>query len=105
MKVIQLFFLLLVTVYLYSCKPRNPLEEESSVEHQAEEEIHKIPEGDFEILEIDGCQYIVYKEVDGANKAFGYMAHKGNCTNPIHHYNISDDKPLTIDTLQSMPES
>ena len=26
---------------------------------------------------------VIYKEIEGNNHAFGYMAHKGNCNNPI----------------------
>ena len=37
---------------------------------------------EYKIETIDGCQY-VYRS--GGNQ--GYMAHKGNCNNPIHKYN------------------
>ena len=37
---------------------------------------------DFDIIEIDGCQYIKINSAYG-----GWMAHKGNCNNQIHIYN------------------
>lgn len=82
---------------LNSCDVDVDQDEDSKQEHQAEESIHGISEGDVEILEIDGCQYIVYKEVHGSNKAFGYMAHKGNCSNPVHGYNLT----LPADSLSN----
>lgn len=32
----------------------------------------------------DNCEYLIYKEELDANEAMGFMAHKGNCKNPIH---------------------
>jgi hypothetical protein len=41
----------------------------------------------YEIIEIDGCEYImIYKDIH-IDKAVGFLAHKGNCKNPIHFYN------------------
>lgn len=79
---------------LASCEESKPKEEDTELEHKTEETIHAIDKGDVEILAIDGCQYIVYKEADGANLGYGYMAHKGNCNNPIHCYQTREtDKP------------
>jgi len=50
----------------------------------AEELIQNIHNGDFEVIMIDSCEYVVFKEKEGNNRAFGYMAYKGNCSNPIH---------------------
>ena len=35
---------------------------------------------DFDIIEIEGCEYI---SRDEGNR--GWMAHKGNCKSPIHN--------------------
>ncbi|MBL4585861.1 MAG: hypothetical protein JKX84_02200 [Flavobacteriales bacterium] len=39
---------------------------------------------EFELIVIDSCQYVLLKEQQGTNRGYGYMAHKGNCNNPIH---------------------
>ena len=40
-----------------------------------------IPTTKYDILLVDGCEYI---KIGSGN--FQMMAHKGNCTNPIHVY-------------------
>ena len=37
----------------------------------------------FKVVELDKCEYIVW-QADG----MAAMAHKGNCKNPIHQYNV-----------------
>jgi len=37
----------------------------------------------YDVIEIEGCEYIVYTEYHGYG-GYGFMAHKGNCNNPIH---------------------
>jgi len=69
---------------LTGCEQQPKNEEDSTLEHKTEKIIHSIKEGDVEIISIEGCEYIVYKEAEGANHAYGYMAHKGNCSNSIH---------------------
>lgn len=54
--------------------------------------IHSLDEGSMETVIIDGCQYLIYKEAMGSNLGHGYMAHKGNCNNPIHIYNSPETK-------------
>ncbi len=80
------FAYLLVVVLLTSmgCEQSPKKDEDTPLEHQTEISIHDVKKDDVEILLIDGCEYIVYKEADGANRAYGYMSHKGNCNNPIH---------------------
>ena len=65
---------------LISCKKQ---EENSLLKHQTEEPIHKIKDGDLEILEIDDCEYLLYKEHMLANNGLGYMPHTGNCKSPV----------------------
>jgi hypothetical protein len=38
---------------------------------------------DFETITIENCQYLVRTRVNG-DTGYGFMAHKGNCTNPTH---------------------
>jgi len=78
----------IVLLFLFSaCKPLTKEKERSEADLQAENLINKIEIHDLEILEIDNCQYIFYKKSPNTNKAFGFMAHKGNCKNPIHCHN------------------
>ena len=44
-------------------------------------------------IEIEGCEYIVYSCSSGYS-GFGFMAHKGNCKNPIHRYDIEYEKEM-----------
>ena len=89
--IFSLFFTCLI---LSACLETKP-DEDSPIEHETELITHSIPEGDLEILVIEGCEYIVYKDGRGSNHGFGYMSHKGNCNNPIHIYN-----DLSSDTLE-----
>ena len=83
-----------------SCEEQK-VEEDSSLEHITEELIHNIKDGDLEILEIEGCEYLVYKEHIRANQGFGYLAHKGNCKNPIHCYNQKDESDSSVKDLDN----
>ncbi len=67
-----------------------PPKEGTPSEEQIGEKTDSIAYGCVEILIIDECQYIIYKERDGTNRAYGYMSHKGNCDNPIHYYQRHD---------------
>ena len=78
---------LVICLISIGCDQKPSKDEDSKLEHETEETIHSMEEGDVEIISIDGCEYIVYKESEGANHAYGYMAHKGNCANPIHCHN------------------
>jgi hypothetical protein len=85
-----------ISILNYSCEQSPQKDEDSVVEHDAESIIHNIPEGDLEILEIDGCEYIIYQDARNANLGYGYMAHKGNCKNPVHIYRDTNQfKDLT----------
>ncbi len=43
----------------------------------------------FRVVVIDGCQYFYQYNPRGGST----LCHKGNCTNPIHQYNKSVEKP------------
>jgi hypothetical protein len=51
-----------------------------------EEELKNIPDHVLTTITYEGCEYLIYKEEKDQNSAFGFMAHKGNCSNPIHCY-------------------
>lgn len=40
----------------------------------------------YTVKRYDGCQYLE-KTRTILDKGYGYLAHKGNCDNPIHLYN------------------
>ncbi|NJO91887.1 MAG: hypothetical protein HC831_25165 [Chloroflexia bacterium] len=73
----------------FSCKPEVKVEEDNKIESYTEKTIDEIPIDDVEVVIIDGCEYIIYKNTPSNNPkvGFGFMAHKGNCKNPIHCYN------------------
>lgn len=64
-----------------------------------ERQIHKIPIDKLEIVEVDGCEYIILKDKGTANQGFGYMAHKGNCKNPIHIYKSSKQDTVELSQI------
>lgn len=86
-------FVFIAILLLNSCKDKayeQLLEEKQKVQ----DSINKTPEGKashiqtdtFETIIYDGCEYLIYKEQPDNNKAYGFMAHKGNCMNPIHKF-------------------
>ena len=83
------FSIICLIFLLTSCTQNQVIDEDSPLEHETEQIIHQIQEGDLEILVIDECEYIVFKDKRGSNHGFGYMAHKGNCSNPLHFYRDS----------------
>lgn len=92
------YLLPIIFLFLFSsCEQQTKMKKESKTEIKTEDLIENIKVGDFDILEIDNCEYIIYKKSPNRNIGFGFLAHKGNCKNPIHyHNNIS----LPIDTIQ-----
>ena len=46
-----------------------------------QQEKHTAPR--FEVVEIDGCEYLRFDVTHG----YATLCHKGNCKNPIHCYN------------------
>lgn len=91
--------LIFAILLVFSCKDRmhdEIIEEQQkvqdSINHTMAGKASKIPNDKFEVLRYDGCEYVIYKEQPDNNKALGFMAHKGNCNNPIHHY-VSYENP------------
>lgn len=78
-------FIILVLTVLASCNLQDDkTENENSEKSSIEQEIKNLPVNKMSVIVHDGCEYIIYKEVQDANSSYGFMAHKGNCLNPIH---------------------
>ncbi|WP_349352528.1 MULTISPECIES: hypothetical protein [unclassified Flagellimonas] len=83
--------LLMVMFTVASCRDRGYEQKllerqriEDSLANSIEGKTSNIPKDHFETIVFEGCEYLVYKEEPDSNSAFGFMAHKGNCNNPIH---------------------
>lgn len=80
-----LIFLLLAIVACSPAASDEYVDEDDAAESAAENLLKDIKQGDFEIIVIDGCQYLIYTEDFGSTQqGYGFMAHKGNCNNPAH---------------------
>lgn len=82
--------------FLVSCEDKEykqMLLEQKKVQDSIGETIEgkalKIPKNKLETIMFEGCEYLIYKEEHDNNSAFGFMAHKGNCSNPIHKPTIN----------------
>ncbi|VAW18735.1 hypothetical protein MNBD_BACTEROID03-1014 [hydrothermal vent metagenome] len=89
MKKLQFSIITIVLFLFNACETQTQKKEVQKIETPAEELINKIEIHDLEILEIENCEYIFYKKSPNTNRGFGFMAHKGNCKNPIHYYSRS----------------
>lgn len=85
------YLMIIIVLVVFSCKDK--LHDNILVQQQyLQDSINKTPEGitskidynKFETITFEGCEYIIYKEHPSNNTAMGFMAHKGNCKNPIH---------------------
>ena len=56
-----------------------------SIDGTVEGKASRIPDDRFETIIFEGCEYLLYKEEPDNNSAFGFMAHKGNCSSPVHN--------------------
>lgn len=88
---ISKYLILFTTLISFSCKDKfydQILEEQrnkqDSISKTPEGIISKIENNQFEVITFESCEYLIYKEQPSNNKAMGFMAHKGNCSNPIH---------------------
>ena len=57
---------------------------QDSIDGTVEGKASRIPNDRFETIIFEGCEYLLYKEKPDNNSAFGFMAHKGNCSSPVH---------------------
>lgn len=79
-------------LFLFSaCETQSNQKEIKVTEISTEQLINEVDVHDLEILVIDECEYIFYKKSPTINRGFGFMAHKGNCKNPIHCHNRNDE--------------
>ena len=93
MKKIGLLLLLVGALVLVSCDKRAGFFGSSrNVSGENIKEGHQV-------VVIDGCEYIYYSETQGY-AGYGFLAHKGDCKNPIHLYN----KPIH-DTIYVLVQS
>ncbi len=90
-KLLKLYFVFVIFL-VSSCKDRmhdQMLEEQLKIQDSINKTIEritaKIPNNKFETIHYEGCEYLIYKEQPDNNKALGFMAHKGNCSNLIHN--------------------
>src|SRR5665811_1252677 len=58
---------------------------QDSIDGTVEGKASRIPNDRFETIIFEGCEYLLYKEEPDNNSAFGFMAHKGNCSSPLHN--------------------
>jgi hypothetical protein len=83
-KLKSLFILCLVICFLSSCTEKVEVivtkEEKAAIEETKKKQNQQRVESSFHIITLDGCEY--YK---ASGFGVGFMAHKGNCKNPIHN--------------------
>ena len=72
--------------FFTSCETKTKEKVEEKITELPKHLINRIDVHQLEVIEIDGCEYIFYKKSPNINMGFGFMAHKGNCKNPIHYY-------------------
>ena len=85
-QIILVSVLLVVLFFFTSCETKTKEPAKEKIVELPKHLINSIDIHQLEIIEIDDCEYIFYKKSPSINMGFGFMAHKGNCENPIHHY-------------------
>lgn len=76
---------ILILTVLTSCNLQDAKTDNGNSEISTiEQEIKNISVNKLSVIVYDGCEYIIYKEDKAANSSYGFMTHKGNCSNPIH---------------------
>jgi len=86
----QIYIILVLMMVITSCnRPQDGKPIMSSEGH------------DFEIITVDGCEYLERFAGYG-----GFLAHKGNCSNSIHAYNPTPDEAMRkIDSMTKVINS
>ena len=90
MRVTIILTILATPFILLGCEEAEWRNDEYKLNLKTEKRVYNIKKGDYEVLVIERCQYILYQEREGVSMAYGYMSHKGNCNNPIHCYQSPD---------------
>ena len=75
----NILILIFSMVLFIGCTDQGILSEENSMNRTAVEENYKV-------IEIEDCEYILYQYTSGYS-GHGFLAHKGNCSNPHHKDN------------------
>lgn len=84
----NILFVALMFIFCSSCEiDQKKSKHETPSEHRTELKINQLQDEDFEVIEFEGCEYLIYKHHSASNIGYGFMAHKGNCKNPIHLHN------------------
>ena len=77
--------IVLIVVLLASCSLEDNSSDIELFENEfTVQEITNLPQNNLSVFVYEGCEYIIYKVDKDANSSYGFMAHKGNCSNPIH---------------------
>ena len=78
----------MIAILSFGCDGITSKQQEQEISNmlsvEANQQISKIKDGNFEIIEMEDCEYIFYKSQRGGQQGIAVMAHKGNCKNPIH---------------------
>lgn len=78
--------LLLLMVIISSCqKELENNQGETVLVNDVEQVIKTLPTDKMKVISYKDCEYLVYKHKQDANSSFGFMAHKGNFSNPVHN--------------------
>ena len=90
MKTIKLAFLITIALMAFGCNESKPY---TTVRFGGE-----LVKCNYDIISIDGCEYIQI----GAGNTMS-IAHRGNCKNPIHIYNIEKGTQLENKEISNDP--
>ena len=86
MRKFNLFIAILFAIVLAGCDGSHDMKKnENGFLYSTNTVDPKNIENNYDVIEIDGCEYIVYSEEHGYG-GYAFMAHKGNCKNPIHKH-------------------
>ena len=80
MRVTIILTILATPFILLGCEEAEWRNDEYKLNLKTEKRVYNIKKGDYEVLVIERCQYILYQEREGVSMAYGYMSHKGSIT-------------------------
>ena len=96
--------IILASLMFAGCVQPSPQDEGTATEPETWEDIDITNPIHPEIHVVDECEYIICREKKGTNTEYGYMAHKGNCNNPIHIYQTAGTVSDTLETTDTITE-
>lgn len=72
--------LLCLLFFLTACEPQPIITEQTDVRQDSiAKQIKGIPFDAFQTIEIEGCEYLIFKQEFDADQSVGFLTHKGNC--------------------------